>query len=124
MFFPLFGPGKLQNAMISQADFHVAVGMQRKRFSEEAANAALYEELRNGRMLKQEWQHVRERAAAFEAKQSRGSRTVPGLGKVVNVIPAHEFFLLVNKYGHEEVGSKEFARSLQKHEPQLAVHKV
>lgn len=110
--------------MISQADFQIAVGMQRQRFSQEAQNAALIEELRNGRMLKETMQECRERAASLEAQQMKGHKTIAGLGKAVAVLPAHEFFLMREKYGEEAFADKGFVRDMQRHEPHLAVHKI
>ena len=54
----------------------------------------------------------------------RGHKTIPGLGKCVLNIPAHEFFLMREKYGEEAFGDKQFIRDFQRLEPEMAVHRV
>jgi len=87
-------------------------------------DAALVRELCSGRMLMETRQQVREKMAAFEAKSMIGHKSIPGLGKAIAVIPQHEWFIMREKYGHEEMHSREFMRGFQKHEPQMAANKL
>ncbi len=92
--------------------------------SQEECTAALLKELRWGRQVKESLQQVREAACAEEANAMRGHKSIPGLGKCVLNIPAHEFFLIREKYGDEAFGDRQFVRDFQRLEPQLAVNKV
>jgi hypothetical protein len=100
------------------------IQIAKKQYSESEISRALERELRTGIRLKQEIEHVRERAAAKEAATFRGSRTVKGFGRHIAEIPQWEYHNLVNKYGYAEVHSKGFMRYLQKAMPHLASAKV
>ena len=87
-------------------------------------NRALEREIRTGMQLKIETERARELQAAAQAKEARDAGGNGLLGKLVAVIPEWEHFRLVQKYGHQEVHSKEFLRYIQKKMPELAVGRV
>ncbi len=92
--------------------------------SEEECTTALLRELRWGRQVKESFQQIREAEAAKEAIELRGHRTIPGLGKCVVNMPAHEFFLMREKYGDDCWGDRGFIKDFQRLEPTMAVHKA
>ena len=88
-------------------------------------NDALEREFRTGFQLEKAIGEQRQQGAAAEAAEFRKSnRTVPGLGKVVACVEQRDFLRAVHKYGHDEVHSREFVRSIRKFEPDLAVNRV
>ena len=88
-------------------------------------NRAFMNEIHNGFQLERATEEARHQSAAQEAAEFRkNNRTVKGLGKIISTMPAREFFRVVEKYGHEEVHSKEFQRFDQKAHPELHVNKV
>ena len=90
-----------------------------------AVDEAFMTEIRRGFQLEKATEEARHRSAAQEAAEFRKhNRTVKGLGKIVACIPDREFFRMVEKYGHDEVHSKEFMKGLRKHEPDLMVNRV
>jgi hypothetical protein len=89
-----------------------------------AMDEALIRELCSGRKLMEEMQHKREHIAKAEAALMRGHKTIPGLGKCVLNIPAHEFFLMREKYGEDAFRDKGFIRDFQRLEPEMAVHRI
>lgn len=89
-----------------------------------AKRAAIIDELAKGRMLLQSKQHQRELACAQEADKMRGHKALPGLGKCVLNIPAHEFFLIRDKYGPECFDDRGFVKDMQRLEPALAPNKL
>jgi hypothetical protein len=92
---------------------------------EEAAfTDALVKELCSGRKLMEQKQPFREIEAAKEAAAMRGHKALPGLGKCVLNIPAHEFFLIREKYGDDAFGDRGFIRDFQRLEPTMAVNKA
>jgi hypothetical protein len=101
-------------------NIHIA----RPEWSDDRRHVALERELRQGIALKQAMEHEREIVAAHEASMERGAKTVAGLGKNVFNMPQWEFHNLCNKYGHDEVHSKEFLQHAQKTFPHLAVAKI
>lgn len=92
--------------------------------SPEEATVALMNELRWGRQVKETFQQVREADAAAEATAMRGHKTIPGLGKCVVNMPAHEFFLMREKYGADCWDDRGFVKDFQRLEPTMAVHKA
>ena len=96
----------------------------KSEWANEQRHAALVKELREGRLLKEKSQGMREIEAAKEAFELRGHRSVKGLGKCAAVLPGHEYFLLLNKYGQEELDSRDFWKSFQKHEPSMAANRL
>ena len=92
------------------------------RFTSEEMDAAMIAELCSGRKLLQERQHLREHEAAREARQLKATKSAGVLGKVVLNMPAHEWFQMTAKYGHEAMHSKEMVRDIQRLEPQFKVH--
>jgi len=87
-------------------------------------NAALVRELCSGRMLMETMQQFRERDAAAEAKSFIGHRSIPGLGKHVASVPAHEWFLMRERYGEDCWSDKGFVRDFQRLEPEMASNKL
>jgi len=95
------------------------------RYSDGEINDAFMREIKTGFELEKVTAEARHRSAAQEAEEFRKSnRTVKGLGKVVACIDPRDFFRVREKYGHEEVHSKEFIRSLRKFHPELSVNRV
>jgi hypothetical protein len=87
-------------------------------------NAQLVRELCSGRQFMETRQQFREKACAQEAARMRGHRSIKGLGKCIAHIPAHEFFLLREKYGDEAFNDREFLRDFQRLEPDLCPNKI
>lgn len=74
------------------------------------------------RVLTEEKRH---RAASYDAKLARaGSGKIGKDMRMVMSMDPLDFFALVDKYGYEEVHSKEFIRYNQKAHPEQRVHKV
>ena len=93
-------------------------------YSDGEINKALYRELTMGLELKKQWENRREIQAAQEAKEKQGMREINGLGRCVGVIPEWEYFRMKQKYGNDEVHSKEFMKYFQKSFPHLAPNKL
>lgn len=86
--------------------------------------AAFERELKTGLKLKEKTEREREAAAAREARASRGHKTLPALGRKLNTMPAWEWFRLQQKYGYEELHSREFHRYFNKKFDHLKVSDV
>lgn len=99
------------------------IQIAKPKWSNDDVSRALERELRTGIKLKEAMEEQRVAAAAKEASQFRGSRTIP-LGKHIAEIPAWEFFNLQRKYGHDEIHSKGFMKYYQKKFPHLSTAKV
>jgi len=91
--------------------------------SEEAMTDALVKELCSGRQLMETKQKFREIAAAQEADTLRKT-TNSALGKAVAVVPAHEYFLIRNKYGEDAWHDRGFVRDFQKFHPELSPNSI
>jgi hypothetical protein len=91
--------------------------------SEDEMTEAVIRELCSGRQLMETKQKFREIAAAQEADGHRGM-TNRVLGKAVAVIPAHEYFLIRNKYGEDAWHDREFVRDFQKFHPEMAPNAI
>jgi hypothetical protein len=92
-------------------------------FGDGAINKALEREIRTGFELIKQNEKREELRAAEEAKL-HGSKTVPGIGKCVGLIPADEYFRLCKKYGRKEVHSKDFMRYFNRKFPHLSPNKA
>lgn len=90
------------------------------KWSEDDYHRALERELRTGIKLQEAVEQRREIEAAHQAKMAREAKAFSSLGKYIGEMPAWEFFNLQNKYGHEELHSKEFHRYHQKKFKHLA----
>ena len=66
----------------------------------------------------------RDEIAAKEANLYKGKRSAETLGRCVATIHPKDYFRLLKKYGHEEVGSDEFLKYFQKKHPHLAPNKL
>ncbi len=94
-------------------------------YSDGELDAAVERELRMGFQVETAQAEERNRTAAQEAAEFRKhNRTVKGLGKIAACIDPRDFFRAVNKYGHEEVHSPEFIRSIRKYNPELTINRV
>lgn len=100
------------------------MAIQAVKWVDDGVHRALERELRTGLQLKKATEQAREIEAAHEAHDLKVQKAIKGLGKVAAVLPSWEFFRLVQKYGYDEVHSKEFVRSFQKHFPHLSASKV
>ena len=82
--------------------------------ADDARREALIRELCSGRKLMEQKQPFREIEAAKEADLMRNHKAIPGLGKCVLNIPAHEFFLIREKYGDEAFDDRGFIRDFHR----------
>lgn len=94
-----------------------------KRYSDGEIDRAFMKEIKTGFKLERESEHKRTDQARKEAKELRG-KTHPTLGKPVATIPARDFFRLTEKYGHDQVHSKEFLKYYNKKFPELSPNKI
>ena len=95
------------------------------KYSDGEIHDAVLREIRFGTNLKVAMEEERAKPAKEVAADFRKhNRTVGSLGKVAAVLPNFEYFYLVRKYGQEEVHSREFLRSLRRHEPDYCVNRV
>ena len=94
-----------------------------RSFTDGEVDAAFLAEIKSGFKLERETEHLRVNQARKEAAQEKG-KTHPVLGKCVATIPARDFFRLTNKYGHEQVHSKEFLQYYNKKFSDLSPNKI
>ena len=92
-------------------------------FTDGEVDAAFLAEIKSGFKLEKETEHLRVNQAKKEAHDQKG-KTHPTLGKCVATMPAREFFRLTNKYGHNQVHSKEFIKHYQKNFSDLSPNKL
>ena len=86
---------------------------------------ALMREINTGFAREKAYAKKRDERAAKEAQLHKGKHSnVEALGRCVATIHPKDYFRLIRKYGHEEVGSDEFIRYFQKKHPQLAPNKI
>tara|TARA_R110000824_G_scaffold250707_4_gene439486 strand:+ start:568 stop:876 length:309 start_codon:yes stop_codon:yes gene_type:complete len=94
-----------------------------RSFTDGEVDAAFLAEIKSGFKLEKETEHLRVNQAKKEAQEQKG-KTHPTLGKCVATMPAREFFRLTNKYGHDQVHSKEFVKYYQKNFSELSPNKL
>ena len=94
-----------------------------KRYSDGEIDRAFMKEIKTGFKLERDTEHKRVDQARKEAKELRG-KTHPTLGKPVATMPARDFFRLTEKYGHDQVHSKEFLKYYNKKFPELSPNKI
>tara|TARA_R110000868_G_scaffold1050_2_gene8015 strand:- start:1335 stop:1643 length:309 start_codon:yes stop_codon:yes gene_type:complete len=94
-----------------------------KRYSDGEIDRAFMKEIKNGFKLERQSEQSRVDQARKEATELKG-KTHPTLGKPVATIPAREFFRLTEKYGHDQVHSKEFLKYYNKKFPELSPNKI
>ncbi len=94
-----------------------------RSFTDGEVDAAFLAEIKSGFKLEKETEHLRVDQARKEANEEKG-KTHPTLGKCVATIPARDFFRLTNKYGHDQVHSKEFIKYYQKNFSDLSPNKL
>ena len=82
---------------------------------------AMIKEFKYGLKLKKAMEDEREIAARMASSLLRrsGTKNVKGLGKHLCEIPDWDYFRMKEKYGQEEVHSKEFLKYLQKKKKDL-----
>ena len=93
------------------------------KYSDGEVDRAFMREIKNGYRLEVEREKYRTEVASKEAQEHKG-KTHPILGKCVATIPARDFFRLTNKYGHDEVHSKEFIKHYNKTFPGMSPNKA
>jgi len=93
------------------------------RYSDGEVDRAFMKELLTGFELERKTEGQREMQARKEAHALKGT-THPVLGRPVASMPAREFFRLTQKYGHEQVHSKEFLKYYNKKFPELSPNKI
>lgn len=94
------------------------------RYSDGEINRALIQEIKTGFQLAKAYEDKEEILAAKEAQVVKGHRTIPGLGKQVWSMPSDAYFRMVQKYGHHEIHSKEFAKYMNKRLPHLCPNRA
>ena len=82
---------------------------------------AFMREIQTGFQLERQLEKARIQEAAQEARTFDYGREIQGLGRKVAEVPARDFFRLVQKYGNEEVRSKDFVYDMVKRMPELKV---
>ena len=94
--------------------------------SQEALDNAVLREMRTGEMYRRKLnERKREQAAARDAQEMKGHRTVQGLGKCVLSIPQQEYFTIAEKMGTAQCWKdKGFIRDVQRLHPHLAPNKA
>lgn len=93
------------------------------RYSDGEINRALMREIQSGFALERATEESRVKVARKESQEHRG-KTHPALGRCVATMPAREFFRLTQKYGHEQVHSKEFLRYFNKRFSDLSPNSI
>jgi len=93
-------------------------------WSDTRIGRALIRELTTGFQLEKALENERVKSAAQDADKMREASKKMKHMKHVFEMPQRDHFRLVQKYGQQEVHSKEFMRYLQKKMPHLATSKV
>jgi hypothetical protein len=93
------------------------------RYSDGEVDRALIREIKAGFALERATEEARVKVARAEAREHKG-KTHPALGRCVATMPAREFFRLTQKYGHEQVHSKEFLRYFNKNFSDLSPNSI
>lgn len=88
------------------------------------AHEALIAEIQTGWQLEIEGEKARTSEAENDARAFKNMKSMGGLGKMVAAIPSRDYFRLTEKYGAEEVKSKEFLRYFQKKFPNLSPNRI
>lgn len=84
----------------------------------------IYRELTQGNHLYKAHENKRLRGAAEEAQYLKDIKKAHALFKPVSSMPARDFFYLRDKYGHDEVMSREFHRYMHKKIPETKISNV
>lgn len=95
-----------------------------KQFSQGDIGKAMQRELREGLQLKKAKEKARELQAEGYAKSIEKHKPIAGLGRCVAAMPDWDYFRVREKYGREEVHSREFLKYFQKKFPTMAPHKL
>lgn len=85
---------------------------------------ALIAEIETGWQLEKEGEKARTTEAERDAAAFKNMRSIGSMGKMVAAIPSRDYFRLTDKYGPDEVKSKEFLRYFQKKFPNLSPNSV
>jgi len=93
------------------------------KYSDGEVDRAFMREIKNGFKREKATEQARINQAIKEASQLKG-KTHPVFGKPIATMPAREFFRLTNKYGHEEVHSKDFLKYYNNKFPELSPNKI
>lgn len=98
---------------------------QLPRYTDGEINRALIREISTGIQLKQNMEKEREKICAQHAERVK-KHSMTGFKNLrhLTVTPAWEWFNMRNKYGHQEVSSKEFIKDYQKRFPHLCPNKL
>jgi hypothetical protein len=96
-----------------------------KQWTDDAIHREFERELRTGYVLEEETEKARVMDAAYEADVARRSgHNQKSSLRLVGVTPGREWFRTKEKYGLEEINSKEFWKYRQRVMPELSVSKV
>jgi|TARA_R110000744_G_scaffold102744_3_gene197373 hypothetical protein len=85
---------------------------------------ALIAEIQTGWQLEKEGEKARTTEAERDARAFKNMKSIGSMGKMVAAIPARDYFRLTEKYGANEVKSKEFLRYFQKKFPNLSPNSI
>lgn len=95
------------------------------RYSDGEINRALIREITTGIQLKQSLETEREKICAQHAKKCEEAAKFGFKNlRLLTVTPAWEWFNMRNRYGQQEISSKEFIKDYQKRFPHLSVNKL
>ena len=89
-----------------------------------AMHQALVNELCSGRKLAETLEERREIESARMARESRGHKTIDGLGKLAGEIPQDTYFQIMRSLGPEALQDKSFLREFFKRHPHLKSHNI
>lgn len=97
----------------------------KQKWTDDGVHREFERELRTGFKLEEETEKARVMDAAYEADVARRSgHNKKSPLRLVGVTPGREWFRCREKYGIEEINSKEFWKFRQKVMPELSVSKV
>ena len=94
-----------------------------RSFTDGEIDQAFMNEIKSGFKLEKETEHLRYAQAKKDAAKEKG-KVHPVLGRCVATMPARDFFRLTNKYGHDQVHSKEFIKYYNKKFSDLSPNKI
>lgn len=94
------------------------------RYSDGEVNRALVKEIQNGFQLEREQEKEREIKASEDAKKLVDHKPIKGLGRAIATMPERDYYRLIQKYGFNEVMSKDFMRYFQREFPTLSPNKM
>lgn len=95
-----------------------------KKPSQEDINSALWGEIEAGFGVEKDTESLRLDNLREVTAMHKEQPTHPTLGKLVAMVPARDYFRLLQKYGNDETHSREFIRYMHKKVPETKVANV